>query len=471
MTTPVLAPYFFQQFLNQTGTAPAVGGKLFFYIAGTSTKQAIYADSVGTPLSNPVILDSTGSVPYLWMDPTLIYKVVLAPPNDTDPPVSAYRSEDNIQPPVNGSTIALVLTGAILGSILFPITAAETATGFTTGTLSMQYPYGNVLRYGIVPNNAGANTTNATKFAALVNASIADGPTGWIYFPNSGSVATPDNYYFGANAPFQVRDWCDIDLGGCTLTFQDSFNAAQTDMGFFVMCRNARLRNGNIVVNYNGTAGTNNGPAIRFGSRSGYPWGIYTTGIFDQDNLLANGLPLQGNLKFENLRISSNNPSVMIVYGLGGLRNVSFENVWIDGQNVQTVYGFYYEFGWSSTNGQPGTQAAWTSSHMTNLSIKNMSITNMAVGGNSYAFGMRGSYNCSIDGLYINTADNAFDLSSGEAFYYRVWAQDVTTPDRNHELRNIVVKNTTSLGALLGAAAVSGYLAATINALAAPKPS
>lgn len=162
--TAVLAPYWIQQYLNQNGTAVAVGGLLFTYKAGTTTKQATYTDSSqSTPLSNPIVLDSTGSVPYLWLDPTLIYKFVLAPPNDTDPPVSAYRTVDNIYPDLNTSTPA-----SVIGAILYPQTAEEAAASVTPTNLA--YPPGHILRYGA---NTVPGTTDMT--AAFNNALLSNG--------------------------------------------------------------------------------------------------------------------------------------------------------------------------------------------------------------------------------------------------------------------------------------------------------
>src|ERR1700690_1083193 len=189
-----------------TQGATAVGYQLFTYIAGTSTAQATYTDSTGsTPNTNPVILNSAGYA-NVWLTAGLAYKLVLE-----DAAGNLVWSVDQITAPLTagavGTNLIPIVTNTYnIGSPTFtfangyfgtavyingtpvptyPITAAETAAGFTTGTLLMQYPYGNVLRYGIVPNASGQNTANATKFAALVNASIANGPTGWIYFPNS----------------------------------------------------------------------------------------------------------------------------------------------------------------------------------------------------------------------------------------------------------------------------------------------
>jgi len=65
---PINTPVF--RALDANGK-PLSGGKLYTYVAGSSTPQSTYADPAGTsPNTNPVILDSTGSA-----------KIFLAPQN------------------------------------------------------------------------------------------------------------------------------------------------------------------------------------------------------------------------------------------------------------------------------------------------------------------------------------------------------------------------------------------------------
>ncbi len=88
------------QFFLSTG-AVAAGAKLFIYSPGTTTKQNTYttsALSVANP--NPITLDS-GGYPANSGSPIDIYvtgsvKLVLAPSTDSDPPVAAYWTEDNV---------------------------------------------------------------------------------------------------------------------------------------------------------------------------------------------------------------------------------------------------------------------------------------------------------------------------------------------------------------------------------------
>lgn len=72
----ILSPVLKQRFFDANGV-PLVGGKLYSYVAGTTTPLATFTDATGlTPNTNPVILDSTGSAD-VWIDPTLAYKFIL----------------------------------------------------------------------------------------------------------------------------------------------------------------------------------------------------------------------------------------------------------------------------------------------------------------------------------------------------------------------------------------------------------
>ena len=72
------------QFLDNNGN-PLLAGKLFTYVAGTTTNQATYTSSSGvTPHTNPIILDAGGRVPggEIWLTDGLQYKFVLKNAND-----------------------------------------------------------------------------------------------------------------------------------------------------------------------------------------------------------------------------------------------------------------------------------------------------------------------------------------------------------------------------------------------------
>lgn len=92
---------------------PANGGKLFVYLAGTTTKTTTFTDaSGGTAQTNAIIMNSRGEPENtfgastgVWINPTLgAYKLVFAPSTDTDPPTNPIWTVDNINPVAAATT-------------------------------------------------------------------------------------------------------------------------------------------------------------------------------------------------------------------------------------------------------------------------------------------------------------------------------------------------------------------------------
>ena len=75
------------------------GGKLFVYLAGTTTKATSYTETDGLVAnSNPITLNSRGRSPSgLYVAGGATYKLVLAPSTDTDPPTSPIWTRDNFR--------------------------------------------------------------------------------------------------------------------------------------------------------------------------------------------------------------------------------------------------------------------------------------------------------------------------------------------------------------------------------------
>lgn len=72
------------QFFSNNGT-PLAGGKIYTYLAGTTTPAATYTSSTGnTAHSNPIILDSGGRVPggEIWQPSGTDYKFALNTSDD-----------------------------------------------------------------------------------------------------------------------------------------------------------------------------------------------------------------------------------------------------------------------------------------------------------------------------------------------------------------------------------------------------
>lgn len=97
MATSFYAPDPVQSTFLLPGTnTPGNGVKVFFYVAGSSTKETVYQDETGsTAHTNPIVLNSGGNLPgtgSVWFTAGVNYDVVYAPSNDTDPPASAYKT-------------------------------------------------------------------------------------------------------------------------------------------------------------------------------------------------------------------------------------------------------------------------------------------------------------------------------------------------------------------------------------------
>ncbi len=73
-----LSPTPMQRFVDSNGNA-LVGGLLFTYQAGTTTKFPTYTDSTGNVQNtNPIVLNQRGEAS-IWLSPLQSYKFVLSP--------------------------------------------------------------------------------------------------------------------------------------------------------------------------------------------------------------------------------------------------------------------------------------------------------------------------------------------------------------------------------------------------------
>jgi hypothetical protein len=154
------------QFINGI---PATGAKLFFYAAGSSTKQTTYADEAGLiPQTNPIILDSRGepSQP-IWLTEGLEYKVVFTASTDTDPPTSPIWDIDNVTG-INDSSVSV---SQWLDSGITP--TYVNATQFTLpGDQTSAFEVGRRLKFLVTAGTVYGRIT-ASVFGALTTVTVA----------------------------------------------------------------------------------------------------------------------------------------------------------------------------------------------------------------------------------------------------------------------------------------------------------
>jgi hypothetical protein len=120
----VLTPTAKMQFLKADGT-PLVGGKLYTYVAGTTTPQATYTDNTGgSANTNPIILDSRGEA-NVWLGGA-IYKFKLTDADDVE-----IWTVDYISAPTSGVSPALSGNVTIDTNSSSPaLTITQTGTGY-----------------------------------------------------------------------------------------------------------------------------------------------------------------------------------------------------------------------------------------------------------------------------------------------------------------------------------------------------
>jgi len=139
------------------------GGKLFVYLAGTTTKATSYAETDGvSPNSNPIVLNSRGEVPNgLYVNGGATYKLVLAPSTDTDPPTSPIWTRDNLTPTNDVSTSAAVSEWLVSPYVV----SFSNGTTFTvSGDVTSVYQVGRRVRATIGSGNL-YGTISSSVFA------------------------------------------------------------------------------------------------------------------------------------------------------------------------------------------------------------------------------------------------------------------------------------------------------------------
>jgi hypothetical protein len=186
--TATLTPNAKQQFFDANGN-PLAGGKLYTYIAGTTSPTTTYVDSAGvTTNTNPIILDSRGEA-NVWLG-TGTYKFKLLSATDVE-----IWTVDNIVSPTAG---VLATLAASDGSSLVGFIQAGTGAVATTVQTKLRESV-SVLDFGADPTGA---SDSATAFTTALTAAIAANKT--LCIPSGtyliGSTISP-TYVSGTGDP------------------------------------------------------------------------------------------------------------------------------------------------------------------------------------------------------------------------------------------------------------------------------
>lgn len=243
-----LSPLPIQKFFDNNGR-PLVGGLLFTYESGTTTKLATYSDEAGTPNTNPIVLDYRGECS-VWLDITKTYKFVLSPSNDTDPPTKPIWSVDNIA----GAITILDLTQQFIGQIIWPQTADE----ITAGSVPTNYGYPpyNINRYGALPSASAATNTTAIQAAisaATISGELVTSSVSGVYDVNaSQAIALESGTEYTA---FVMASNLHIDMPGVTVRMANGNSTRASPKAINLFATNQVLQNvsfRNVVLDMNG---------------------------------------------------------------------------------------------------------------------------------------------------------------------------------------------------------------------------
>ena len=130
------------QFFTNTG-AVLTGGKLYTYLAGTTTPATTYTTSAGTVArTNPVVLDSAGRVPgsgEIWLT-TVSYKFILKDSNEVL--IATYDNISGIGALAvqnytgNGSTVGYAVSGNVVDVYINGVYQNRNTYSFASGTLT-----------------------------------------------------------------------------------------------------------------------------------------------------------------------------------------------------------------------------------------------------------------------------------------------------------------------------------------------
>lgn len=270
-----LSPLPLQKFFDNDGI-PLAGGKLFTYLAGTTTKTATYTDSSGgTANTNPVILNFRGEA-NVWLDPTLSYKFVLSPPTATDPPTNPIWTVDNITAAPatiensavdtgSGNSIQLSIPALNSTPVIFTRIVWKSAIQ-NTGNVTISINGG--LAKNLLWQNIAALSPGALQVGGMYEA-LYDGtqwqlqgptlePTQMITVEEFLEGVTPTNYLFFPSPRIDVRRYLTAwdDNSVQTSGLQTAVNLALAQCGRLILPNGLNIKTGAIDVEMAGTPGT-----------------------------------------------------------------------------------------------------------------------------------------------------------------------------------------------------------------------
>jgi hypothetical protein len=166
------------QFFDDNGV-PLAGGKVYSYVAGTTTPQATYTTNVGNVANtNPIILDAAGRTPNeIWLVVGVQYKFIVK--TSTDTLIGTY---DNL-PAINDPYSINSLLGSVTGTNAIAAAATPTLTAYASGaTYSFIAANSNTAAATLSIDGLAAQSITKDGSTALTAGDIKAGKLTWVEY-------------------------------------------------------------------------------------------------------------------------------------------------------------------------------------------------------------------------------------------------------------------------------------------------
>jgi hypothetical protein len=177
MPTVKLSPILNDQVCDETG-APAVGWKIYSYIAGSSTPQKTYTSAAGdVEQPNPIVLDALGfsALGPIWLASGVLYKLVLTDQNDVVKKTFDNIAGTNDSVATTSQWIASGVPPTYISGTSFSVPGDQTSE-FHIGRRE-QFSTGAGTLYGTIINSVYNGTTLTTVTVLMDSGALDNGLT------------------------------------------------------------------------------------------------------------------------------------------------------------------------------------------------------------------------------------------------------------------------------------------------------
>lgn len=263
------------QFFDNSGNV-LTGGKLYTYLAGTTTPAVTYTTNAGNvPWSNPIILDAAGRVSgsgEIWLSDGIQYKFILRDSNDVL--IATYDNINGINSNFVNFTNSQEIQTATAGQTVFNLATLQYQPG--TNSLSVFVDgvnqYGPGAQYAYLETDAdtvtfvnGLHVGAQVKFTtSQINSTTATDAEQVSYTPPFTS-SVPTNVEAKLAQYVSVKDFGAVGNGIAddTTAFQNFLNAAAGKTGFvnpgtYLISSTLRIKSNTILSMYDATLQASN---------------------------------------------------------------------------------------------------------------------------------------------------------------------------------------------------------------------